>query len=111
MNEQSKLVEKVKNYFPKINADNINKAYIFGKKAHGSQKRASGDPFFSHPFEVANILAQMKLDENSIITGLLHDVIEDTLATKEELKRNRRHETNCTRDVVEHVEKFGGIQN
>jgi len=88
MNEQTKLVEKVKNYFPKLNVKNINKAYDFGKKAHGSQTRASGDPFFSHPFEVANILAHMKLDENSIITGLLHDVIEDTLATKEELKKN-----------------------
>ena len=88
MGEQTKLVEKVKNYFPKLNVKNINKAYDFGKKAHGTQTRASGDPFFSHPFEVANILAQMKLDENSIITGLLHDVIEDTLATKEELKRN-----------------------
>ena len=88
MNEQTKLVEMVKNYFPKLNVENINKAYIFGKKAHGTQIRASGDPFFSHPFEVANILAQMKLDENSIITGLLHDVIEDTLATKEEVKKN-----------------------
>ena len=88
MNEQTKLVETVKNYFPKLNVENINKAYIFGKKAHGTQVRASGDPFFSHPFEVANILAQMKLDENSIITGLLHDVIEDTLATKEEVKKN-----------------------
>ena len=87
MKEQIKLVEKVKNYFPKLNVENINKAYNFGKKAHGSQIRASGDPFFSHPFEVANILAQMKLDENSIITGLLHDVIEDTLATKEEIKK------------------------
>jgi len=87
MKEQAKLVEKVKNYFPKLNVENINKAYDFGKKAHGSQTRASGDPFFSHPFEVANILAQMKLDENSIITGLLHDVIEDTLATKEEIKK------------------------
>ena len=87
MKEQIKLVEKVRNYFPKLNVENINKAYDFGKKAHGSQTRASGDPFFSHPFEVANILAQMKLDENSIITGLLHDVIEDTLATKEEIKK------------------------
>ena len=87
MKEQIKLVEKVKNYFPKLNVENINKAYDFGKKAHGSQIRASGDPFFSHPFEVANILAQMKLDENSIITALLHDVIEDTLATKEEIKK------------------------
>ncbi|PPR35630.1 MAG: GTP pyrophosphokinase rsh [Alphaproteobacteria bacterium MarineAlpha6_Bin4] len=88
MKEHLKLVEKVKNYFPNINAENINKAYNFGKKAHGAQTRASGDPFFSHPFEVANILAQMKLDEKSIITGLLHDVIEDTLATKEEIKKN-----------------------
>ena len=87
MKEQIKLVQKVKNYFPKLNVENINKAYNFGKKAHGSQTRASGDPFFSHPFEVANILAQMKLDENSIITALLHDVIEDTLATKEEVKK------------------------
>jgi GTP pyrophosphokinase len=87
MKEQIKLVQKVKNYFPKLNVENINKAYNFGKKAHGSQTRASGDPFFSHPFEVANILVQMKLDENSIITALLHDVIEDTLATKEEIKK------------------------
>ncbi len=87
MKEQIKLVQKVKNYFPKLNVENINKAYDFGKKAHGGQTRASGDPFFSHPFEVANILAQMKLDENSIITALLHDVIEDTLATKEEIKK------------------------
>jgi len=67
MKEQIKLVQKVKNYFPKINVENINKAYNFGKKAHESQTRASGDPFFSHPFEVANILVQMKLDENSSI--------------------------------------------
>ena len=87
MKEQIKLVQKVKNYFPKLNVENINKAYNFGKKAHGSQTRASGDPFFSHPFEVANILVQMKLDENSIITALLHDVIEDTLSTKEEIKK------------------------
>ena len=88
MKEQVKLVEKVKDYFPKLNVENINRAYDFGKKAHENQTRDSGDPFFSHPCEVANILAQMKLDENSIITGLLHDVIEDTLATKEEIKKN-----------------------
>ena len=88
MKEQIKLVQKVKNYFPKINVENINKAYNFGKKAHENQTRASGDPFFSNPFEVANILAQMKLSENSIITGLLHDVIEDTLANKQDIKEN-----------------------
>ena len=75
MNEQTKLVEKVKNYFPKINADNINKAYIFGKKAHGSQKRASGDPFFSHPLEVAGILADLKFDFKTIQTSIVSNCL------------------------------------
>ena len=87
MNKQIELVDKIKNYFPKVNVENVNKAYNFGLKAHGNQIRASGDPFFSHPFEVASILAKMKLDENSIITGLLHDVIEDTLATKNDIEK------------------------
>ena len=87
MNKQIELVDKIKNYFPKVNVENLNKAYNFGLKAHSNQIRASGDPFFSHPFEVANILVQMKLDESSIITGLLHDVIEDTLATKNDIEK------------------------
>ncbi len=66
--------------------DAINRAYVFSMKAHGSQKRASGDPYFSHPLEVAGILTQLKLDGASIITALLHDTIEDTLATLEEIE-------------------------
>src|SRR5207237_9788384 len=54
---------------------------------HGAQLRASGDPYFSHPVEVAGILAQMKLDGASIVTGLLHDTVEDTVATLEDIDR------------------------
>ena len=106
MNEELKLVEIVKNYFPKLNVNNITKAYDFGKKAHKNQLRASGDPFFSHPFEVANILAHMKLDEDSIITGLLHDVIEDTLATKEEIKKTFGNEIANLVDGVTKLSKL-----
>ena len=87
MDKQKELVGKVQTYFPGLNVKNLSKAYNFGVKAHAHQVRDSGDPFFSHPFEVATILAKMKLDENSVITGLLHDVIEDTLATKNDIKK------------------------
>ena len=88
MDKQKELFSKVKTYFPDLNITNLNKAYNFGVKAHADQVRDSGGPFFSHPFEVATILAKMKLDEKSIITGLLHDVIEDTLATKSDIEKN-----------------------
>src|SRR3972149_9509652 len=81
MIRQFELVERVKAYDPNTDEDALNRAYVFAMKAHGSQKRASGDPYFSHSIEVAGILAGMKLDSQSIITGLLHDVVEDTVAT------------------------------
>jgi len=84
---QFELVERVKAYDPQADEDAINRAYVFSMKAHGSQLRASGDPYFSHPVEVAGILAEMKLDAASIITGLLHDTVEDTLATLEDIER------------------------
>jgi GTP pyrophosphokinase len=84
---QFELVERVKSYDPSADEDALNRAYVFTVKAHGSQKRASGDPYFSHPVEVAGILAGMRLDSSSIITGLLHDTVEDTLATLEEIER------------------------
>jgi GTP pyrophosphokinase len=87
MIRQFELVERVKAYDPNADEDAINRAYVFGVKAHGSQKRASGDPYFSHPVEVAGILAQMKLDAASIITGLLHDTVEDTVATLDDIER------------------------
>ncbi len=87
MMRQFELVERVKSYDPTADEDALNRAYVFTVKAHGSQKRASGDPYFSHPVEVAGILAGMRLDAASIITGLLHDTVEDTLATLEEIER------------------------
>ncbi len=87
MMRQYELVELVKSYDPGADEDALNRAYVFSMKAHGSQTRASGDPYFSHPVEVAGILAGMKLDGDSIVTGLLHDTVEDTVATNEEIER------------------------
>ena len=87
MMRQMQLVERVLSYDPKAREDLINKAYVFAVRAHGSQKRASGDPYFSHPVEVAGILTDYRLDTETIVTALLHDTIEDTLATPEEIER------------------------
>ncbi|MEX2649965.1 MAG: bifunctional (p)ppGpp synthetase/guanosine-3',5'-bis(diphosphate) 3'-pyrophosphohydrolase [Alphaproteobacteria bacterium] len=87
MMRQYELVELVKSYDPGADEDALNRAYVFSMKAHGAQTRASGDPYFSHPVEVAGILAGMKLDGDSIVTGLLHDTVEDTVATNEEIER------------------------
>ena len=87
MMRQFELVEQVKSYDPKADEDALNRAYVYSLKAHGSQRRESGDPYFSHPVEVAGLLAQMKLDTASIITGLLHDTVEDTVATLDDIER------------------------
>src|SRR5947207_13252327 len=87
MMRQFELVELVKSYDPNADEGLLNRAYVYSMKAHGSQLRASGDPYFSHPIQVAGLLAQMKLDSASIVTGLLHDTIEDTVATLEDIER------------------------
>ncbi|HVQ10705.1 MAG TPA: HD domain-containing protein, partial [Methyloceanibacter sp.] len=79
------LVERVKSYEPDADEALLNRAYVYAMKAHGNQKRASGAPFFSHPLEVAAILAEMRLDDATIATALLHDTIEDTGATRSEI--------------------------
>jgi GTP pyrophosphokinase len=85
MLRQFELVERVKSYDPQADEEALNRAYVYTIKAHGAQKRASGDPYFSHPIEVAGILSDMKLDSASIITGLLHDTVEDTEATLDDI--------------------------
>ncbi len=87
MIRQFELVERVRAYDPDTDEDLLNRAYVFSMKAHGAQKRASGDPYFSHPLGVAGILTEMKLDTASVATGLLHDTVEDTGATLEEIER------------------------
>jgi GTP diphosphokinase / guanosine-3',5'-bis(diphosphate) 3'-diphosphatase len=84
---QYELVERVKAYDPAVDEDLLNRAYVYAMKAHGPQLRASGDPYFSHPVEVAGILSAWKLDSASIATGLLHDTVEDTGATIDELSQ------------------------
>src|SRR6476619_4186684 len=86
MLRQYELVERVKSYDPDADEALLDRAYVFSMAAHGSQKRASGDPYFSHPIEVAGILTDLHLDDETIATAILHDTIEDTVATHEEIE-------------------------
>ncbi len=83
---QTDLVERVLSYDPQADEAVLNKAYVYAMTAHGKQFRASGDPYFAHPLEVAAILTDLKLDVATIATALLHDTIEDTLVTYEDIK-------------------------
>lgn len=85
MMRQYDLIERVKRYNPNTDEALLNRAYVYAMKAHGEQKRASGDPYFSHPLEVAAILTDLKLDDATIAAALLHDTIEDTAATRAEI--------------------------
>lgn len=87
MLRQYELVELVKSYDPDADEDALNRAYVFAMKKHGAQLRESGDPYYSHPIEVAGILTKFKLDCSSIIAGLLHDTVEDTDTTIEEIQQ------------------------
>ncbi len=84
---QYELVEKVKAYDPDADEELLNRAYVFAMMAHGSQKRASGDPYFHHPVEVAGILADYRFDATTIAAALLHDVVEDTEHSLAEIER------------------------
>ena len=87
MMRQYELVERVRRYNPNTDEALLDRAYVYAMRAHGSQLRASGDPYFSHPLEVAAILTDLKLDDATIVSALLHDTIEDTSATKSEIER------------------------
>ena len=106
MIRQYELVERVRAYDPSADEDLINRAYVFSMKAHGQQRRASGDPYFLHPLEVAGILADMKLDTGSIVTGLLHDTVEDTVATLPEIERLFGPEIGALVDGVTKLSKL-----
>ena len=101
------MVEKVRAYDPEADEALINRAYVFSMKAHGSQKRASGDPYYSHPIEVAGILTDLHLDDETIATAILHDTIEDTLTTHEEIEA--KFGANVAR-LVDGVTKLSKIE-
>ena len=87
MMRQYELVDRVRRYNPHTDEVLLNRAYVYAMKAHGAQVRASGDPYFSHPLEVAAILTDLHLDDATIVAAVLHDVIEDTASTREEVDR------------------------
>jgi GTP pyrophosphokinase len=107
MIRQFELVDLVRAYDKDVDEALLNRAYVFAMKAHGTQMRASGDPYFSHPLEVAGILTSMKLDSDTIATALLHDVVEDTVATIPEI-----HETFGSKiaELVDGVTKLSKIE-
>jgi GTP pyrophosphokinase len=88
MLRQYELVERVLGYDPNADEAALNRAYVYTVQKHGTQKRASGDPYFSHPVEVAGLMTDLQLDQETIITALLHDTVEDTLATIEDVEAN-----------------------
>jgi GTP pyrophosphokinase len=107
MIRQYDLIEKIQSYNDKADIALLNRAYVFSMKAHGNQRRASGQPYLVHPLEVASILADLKLDDASIAAGLLHDTIEDTLATYDEIKKLFGDEVA---NLVEGVTKLSKIE-
>src|SRR6202171_3578644 len=107
MMRQYELVERVKQYNPNTNEDLLNRAYVYAMKAHGEQKRASGDPYFSHPLEVAGLLTDLKLDDATIAAALLHDTIEDTEATRAEIDQIFGHEIGA---LVEGLTKLKRLE-
>src|SRR3954454_18244707 len=92
MMRQYELVERVRRYNPAADEALLDRAYVYAMMAHGSQTRASGDEFFAHPLEVAAILTDLKLDDATIAAAVLHDTVEDTTATLDEINKSFGHE-------------------
>ncbi len=100
------IIEKITAYNPSVDVDIIDRAYIYSARVHEGQIRLSGEPYLSHPLEVADILAGMKLDVTSVAAGLLHDVIEDTDASPKEIKEIFGSEIY---HIVSGVSKLSGL--
>src|ERR1041384_7735525 len=107
MMRHSDLCERVRSHNPDTNEDLLNRAYVYAMKAHGTQTRASGDPYFSHPLEVAGILTNLKRDDATIVAALLHDTIEDTEATRAEIDHIFGHEIGA---LVEGLTKLKRLE-
>jgi len=106
MIRQYELVERVVKYDPDADEDLLNRAYVYAMKAHGNQKRASGEAFFNHPLEVAAILTEMKLDDATIAAALLHDTVEDTETTHQEIEEKFGKEIAALVDGLTKIAKL-----
>ena len=82
------ILDKTQSYLTPAEQEMIEKAYVFSASVHRGQVRLSGEPYLTHPMEVAGILADMKVDAATVLTGLLHDAVEDTLATIEQIRED-----------------------
>ena len=107
MSNQEELINKIKSYNKHLNPEILNKAYDFAVNAHKHQKRKSGDPYHSHPIAVADILTDLKLDSATIVTGLLHDTIEDTETTYSIVLKEFGQEVA---DLVDGVTKISALE-
>ena len=104
--KHSDFIENIKSKEIDVNQALVEKAYFFALEAHKSQKRYSGDPYISHPIKVAEILSELRLDTATIITGLLHDTVEDTPASMDELKLKFGNEIATLVDGVTKISKM-----
>jgi len=104
---REELIERVRSYDPNADADMIGRAYDFARERHGDQTRASGDPYYGHPVQVAEILTELRLDPASVMTGLLHDTVEDTETTLEEISETFSQEVS---DLVDGVTKLTQLE-
>jgi GTP diphosphokinase / guanosine-3',5'-bis(diphosphate) 3'-diphosphatase len=104
---QFQLVERMRAYDPSLDESLVNRAYVYATAQHGSQLRHSGDPYFAHPIQVAGILTEYKLDAATIVAGLLHDTVEDTDTTKEDIEKLFGAEIA---DLVEGVTKLSQLE-
>ena len=100
------LIERVRKYHPSDDISMIEKAYRVASEAHKNQFRKSGEPYIIHPLNVAIILAELELDKETIVAGLLHDVVEDTVMTEEDLKREFGDDVALLVDGVTKLEKI-----
>ena len=107
MLKQEELIKKVRTYNPFLNPEALTKAYTFALNAHKNQKRDSGDPYLIHPVAVADILSDLKLDSATITTGLLHDTIEDTKTTYQNVESEFGKEVA---DLVDGVTKISELE-
>jgi len=100
------ILDRLGSYNPNVDTDLLKKAYVFSAKVHLGQVRLSGEPYLTHPLEVTGILTQMQLDAATLATGLLHDTVEDTLATLEEIRENFGNEISQLVDGVTKISRI-----
>ena len=100
------ILDRLGSYNPNADTDLLKKAYVFSAKVHLGQVRLSGEPYLTHPLEVTGILTQMQLDAATLATGLLHDTVEDTLATLEEIRENFGNEISQLVDGVTKISRI-----